>query len=99
MNYNGEEVITAHASKQSKISVLKMFEAHTSVLIPFGALPLFPGWFMVKTCFVAVLVLVLLERRGWTVSLALKKLRARLAGRYRYRYGNVQMIRRLGERK
>jgi len=48
---------------------------------------------------VAVLVLVLLERRGWTVSLALKKLRARLAGRYRYRYGNVQMIRRLGEKK
>lgn len=94
--HEGEEVLTAHASKQSKVSVFKMFEAHTSVLIPFAILPVFPFWITFKIACAAVLILVLLERRGWTVSIAFKKLRSRLAGRYRYRNGKKQMIRRVG---
>ncbi len=76
-------VITAHASKQSKVN-LKIFQAHTSVLIPFLAFPVLPFMSTLKVALVVVLVLVLLERRGWTLPLAMKRLRSRLAGRYRY---------------
>jgi hypothetical protein len=78
----GELVNTAFVSKQSRIS-LKVIEAHTSVLVPFLILPIAPFWITLKACFITVLVLVLLERRGWTVSYALKRIRRAFAGAYR----------------
>jgi hypothetical protein len=82
LNVGGEIVYTSHASKKSKIS-LKLFEAHTSVLIPLMALPVLPFMITVKIAFFTILVLILLERRGWTLGTAFKRLRSRLAGRHR----------------
>lgn len=87
-------VYTSHASKSSKVS-LKLFEAHTSVLVPFMALPVFPFMITLKIALVVVLVLVLLERRGWTLPLALKRMRTRLAGRYRSIKTRRQTLRRI----
>lgn len=91
---NEGSVITAHASKQSKIS-LKIFEAHTSVLVPLLILPVLPFWSTLKFSMLMVLILVLLERRGWSLPVALKKLRSRLAGRYRYRRTRRALARRI----
>jgi hypothetical protein len=88
----GEPVNTAFASKQSRISI-KIFEAHTSVLVPFMVLPVAPFWFMVKLCFWVVLALVLLERRGWTVSYTLKRVRRYFAGAYRTKHTNRKLAR------
>jgi hypothetical protein len=94
LNINGETVITAHASKASKVN-LKLFEAHTSVLVPLMILPVLPFWTTVKISFLCVFVLIVLERRGWTLGVALQRLRTRLAGRYRYRKTRQTMIRRI----
>tara|TARA_R110001592_G_scaffold33503_4_gene115979 strand:+ start:1740 stop:2042 length:303 start_codon:yes stop_codon:yes gene_type:complete len=88
-----EVIITAHASKQSKMS-FKFFEAHTSALVPLFLIPVFPFLITIKIAGAAILVLILLERRGWTIPIALKKTRSRLAGRYRYRKGRMSLIRR-----
>jgi len=78
----GGIIHTSHASKQSKIS-LKIIQAHTSVMLPLMAIPVFPFPITFKLAFVCVVILMLLERRGWTLILALKKIRSRLAGRIR----------------
>lgn len=78
----GELVNTAFASKQSRVS-LKVIEAHTSVLVPFMVLPVAPFMITLKLCTATVFVLILLERRGWTVAYALKRLRRKFAGAYR----------------
>ncbi|MCF6783404.1 hypothetical protein [Stutzerimonas stutzeri] len=90
----GETIITAHASKSSKVS-LKIFEAHTSVLVPLMVLPVLPFLTTVKVSFTCILVLILLERRGWTVGVALRRLRSKLAGKYRYRKTRHAFIRRM----
>lgn len=77
-------IITAHASKQSKVS-FKIFEVHTSVLVPLMMLPVFPFWTTLKIALITIFVLVLLERKGWTLAVALKRMRSFFAGRYRYR--------------
>lgn len=94
INRDGETIITAHASKSSKVN-LKLFEAHTSVLVPLLILPILPFGITVKISFVCVVVLILLERRGWTLGIALRRLRSRLAGRYRYRKTRHTLIRRM----
>lgn len=88
----GEHVNTSFASKQSRVSI-KFFEAHTSVLVPFMVLPVAPFWFTVKLCFWVVLALVLLERRGWTVSYTLKRVRRYFAGTYRTKHTNRKLAR------
>lgn len=80
---DGELIITAHASKKSKIN-LKLFQAHTSVLVPLLAIPLLPFWTTVKFAFMAIAVLIVLERAGYTPSAALKRIRTKLAGRHRF---------------
>lgn len=94
---DGEMIITAHASKQSRIS-LKLFEAHTSVLVPLMLIPVFPFSITLKFAAVSILVLILLERRGWTLPIALKRLRSRLAGRYRHRKTKRTLMRRMKDR-
>lgn len=94
---NGDKIYTAHASKQSKIS-FKLFEAHTSVMVPILLIPIFPFMTTIKFAAAAVLILILLERRGWTLSIALKRLRTRLAGRYRSRKTRFDYIRRMNEK-
>ncbi|MDU4254478.1 hypothetical protein [Pseudomonas sp.] len=94
LQHKGETVITAHASKKSKVN-LKLFEAHTSVLVPLMLLPVFPFWITLKFVAACVLVLILLERRGWTIGIALKRMRSRFAGRYRYRKTRHTLTRRL----
>ncbi len=94
LEVKGETVITAHASKASKVN-LKLFEAHTSVLVPLMILPVLPFWTTVKISLACVLVLILLERRGWTLGVALQRLRTRFAGRYRYRKTRQTLIRRI----
>ena len=94
---DGEMIITAHASKQSRIS-LKLFEAHTSVLVPLMLIPVFPFSITLKFAAFSVLVLILLERRGWTLPIALKRLRSRLAGRYRHRKTKRTLMRRMKDR-
>lgn len=89
---NGEVILTSHASKQSKVS-LKIVEAHTSVLVPLLLIPIFPFMITIKTAGASVLVLVLLERRGWSLPIALKRLRSLLAGRYRARKGRIDLRR------
>jgi hypothetical protein len=91
---DGHRIITAHASKQSKVS-LKLFEAHTSVLVPLMVLPVLPFLTTLKISLTCVLVLILLERRGWSLRLALKRLRSRIAGRYRHRTTRRTLIRRI----
>ncbi|MBA1280243.1 hypothetical protein [Stutzerimonas stutzeri] len=91
---DGETIITAHASKASKVN-LKIFEAHTSVLVPLMLLPVLPFMTTVKLSFLCVLILILLERRGWTLGVALRRFRSRLAGRYRYRKTRHAFIRRM----
>jgi hypothetical protein len=86
-------VIAAHASKQSKIS-FKVFEAHTSAMIPVLLLPVFPFLITLKFVAVSFFALVLLERRGWTLGVAYKRLRTRLAGKYRYRSTTRAILRR-----
>lgn len=92
--HEGETIITAHASKSSKVN-LKIFEAHTSVLVPLMAIPILPFGTTVKISFMCVLILILLERRGWTVGVALRRMRSRIAGRYRYRKTRHTLIRRM----
>lgn len=94
---DGEMIITAHASKQSRIS-LKLFEAHTSVLVPLMLIPVFPFSITLKFAAISILVLILLERRGWTLPIALKRLRSRLAGRYRHRKTKRTLMRRMKDR-
>jgi len=91
---DGEQILTAHASKQSKVS-FKVFEAHTSVLVPLLLLPVFPFKTTVKFALVAILILILLERRGWTLTIALQRMRSRLAGRVRYRKTRSLMNKRM----
>ncbi|MBF6615582.1 MAG: hypothetical protein ITG07_02540 [Candidimonas sp.] len=91
---DGETIITAHASKASKVN-LKLFEAHTSVMVPLMILPVLPFMTTVKVSFACILVLILLERRGWTLGVALRRLRSKLAGRYRYRKTRHAFIRRM----
>jgi hypothetical protein len=88
----GEQINTAFCSKQSKISV-KFTEAHTSVLVPLLILPLAPFLITVKISFSIVLALMLLERRGWTVMYALKRLRRRCAGSTRTKSTKRKMAR------
>lgn len=89
-----EKIITAHASKKSKVNLI-LFEAHTSVLIPFLILPIFPFMTTVKFSALAVLILILLERRGITLGVAFKKIKSSLSGRYRYGKTRQKMIRRI----
>lgn len=91
---DGETVITAHASKSSKVN-LKLFEAHTSVLVPLMIIPVLPFGATVKFSFCCILVLILLERRGWTIGVALRRFRSKLAGKYRYRKTRHVFIRRM----
>jgi hypothetical protein len=88
----GEAVNTAFVSKQSKIS-LKVVEAHTSVLVPLLILPVLPFWITVKVCLCVIVVLVVLERKGWTVMYALKRFRRFLAGPFRTKKTNRKMAR------
>lgn len=88
----GEVINTAFCSKQSRISI-KIFEAHTSVLVPFLIYPCLPFYPVFKACFFTVLLLVLLERRGWTVSYAFKRLRRKFAGAYRTKQTRRKMAR------
>lgn len=81
---DGEVIITAHASKQSKVS-LKIFEAHTSVLVPLLLIPVLPFAITIKWAAISIIVLILLERRGWTLPTTLKRMRSLIAGRYRSR--------------
>lgn len=91
---NGEKIVTAHASKKSKVNLF-FFEAHTSVLIPLLALPVFPFLTTLKLSVAAILVLVLLERRGITLGVAYKKIKSSLSGRYRYSKTKQRMFRRI----
>ncbi len=93
VNKEGDLIITSHASKKSMVD-LKLFQAHTSVLIPFLAWPVAPFWITVKIAACVALVLVLLERRGWTLKIALKRMRGRLAGNYRYAKTRHSIVRR-----
>ena len=81
----GEEVNTAFASKQSRIN-LKIIQAHTSVLVPLLIIPVAPCPITVKISFVTIVVMILCERKGWTISMMLKKLRQKLAGHYRTKH-------------
>ncbi|MNJ66335.1 hypothetical protein D3C77_624050 [compost metagenome] len=88
----GELVNTAFVSKQSKIS-LKVIEAHTSVLVPLLILPILPFWTTLKVSMCIVAVLVLLERKGWTVMYAYKRIRRFFAGPYRTKSTKRKMAR------
>lgn len=81
----GEEVNTAFASKQSRIN-LKIIQAHTSVLVPLLIIPVAPFPITVKISFLTIVVMILCERKGWTISMMLKKLRQKLAGHYRTKH-------------
>lgn len=100
---NGEHIITSHASKQSKINLI-LFEAHTSVLIPFMLIPamlftlsisvdlfLTMLWVLLGS----VLVLIILERRGVTLGEGLKRIKFLLTGRERRSVSKGRMRRRL----
>jgi predicted ABC-type exoprotein transport system permease subunit len=76
-------IITAHASKKSKIN-LYIFQAHTSVLVPLLAIPMFPFLTTIKIAFILVFVLIVLERVGYTLGAGMRRLRARAAGRNRF---------------
>jgi hypothetical protein len=84
-NEKGEIFNTSFSSKQSKIGI-RAFEVHTSVLVPLGILPVLPFWPTVKVCSLIILILVLLERRGWTVPYTYKRFRRWLAGPHRSRH-------------
>lgn len=59
----------------------KLFGMDAGVMIPLF-LPLFDaGWFTVSAAFLGVVALVWLERRGLTVRIGLRRLRARYVGR------------------
>ena len=75
---------TSHASKQSKIS-LKIVTLHTSAMLPLMSILIYPKLITLKVALFSVLVLILLERRGWTLGLAFKRLRSKWAGKRRYR--------------
>lgn len=99
---DGETVITAHASKTSKIKLI-FFEVHTSVLLPLMAIPLMlftlvidPALFqmVLMGCIGTIFVLIILERRGITLAIGLKRLRARLAGRHRHSTSRGRVLRR-----
>jgi hypothetical protein len=91
---NGEKVVTAHGSKKSKVKLI-FFEAHTSVLVPLLLIPVFPFGITVKLSLLAILILILLERRGITLGVAYKKIKSSLSGRYRYSKTRHRMIRRI----
>ncbi len=91
---DGEKIVTAHGSKKSKVNLL-LFEAHTSVLVPLLILPVLPFWSTFKISAAAVLVLILLERRGITLGIAFKKIKSSLSGHYRYKKTRQRMIRRI----
>lgn len=91
---NGDVIYTSHASKQSKVSI-KIMEAHTSVLVPLMIVPVLPFAITVKLAAMTILVLILLERRGWTLGIALTRMRSRLAGRNRNRKTRALFVRRM----
>lgn len=91
---NNEVIHTSHASKQSKINLVVM-EVHTSVLLPLLALPLYPSFTTLKYASLTILVMILLERRGWTLKVALKRIRSRMAGRYRRAKTRSRLVRRM----
>lgn len=102
MNKIDPDVITAHASKTSKIS-LGLFEAHTSVLIPLMVIPamlfltIFSWGLFLKVlylCLGAVVVLIILERRGITLATGIKRMRTKLVSRNRYSSSRARMARR-----
>lgn len=77
-----EEINTAFVSKQSKIN-LKFIEVHTGVLVPLLLWPMMPFPFVGKLCFCAIVAMILLERRGWTIGYIYRRFRRRMAGPYR----------------
>jgi len=81
----GEKVNTAFASKQSRIN-LKIIQAHTSVLVPLLIIPVAPFLITVEVSCSTIVVMILCERKGWTISMMLKKLRQKLAGHYRTKH-------------
>lgn len=89
-----EKIITSHASKKSTVNLL-FFEAHTSVLVPLLILPVLPFLITLKISAFSILVLIMLERRGITLSVAVKKIKSSLSGRYRYRKTRQHMLRRI----
>ena len=88
----GEPINTAFVSKQSKIS-FKIIEAHTSVLVPLLILPVLPFLITLKICFCVVMILIVLERKGWTVMYTLKRIRRFFAGPFRTKSTNRKMAR------
>lgn len=80
----GSKIITAYASKQSKLD-FKIIEVHTSVMVPLVMLPVMPFLSTLKFAAVCIFILVILERRGWTAGIGLRRIRSWLAGRYRNR--------------
>ena len=82
-NKDGLAVNTAYASKQSRLSLGRMFSVHTSVLVPLLALPILPFMITLKVSLYAIIVLIILERYGYTLNVALRKMRSLLAGRDR----------------
>ncbi|EKY4114565.1 IcmT/TraK family protein [Pseudomonas aeruginosa] len=91
---NGKKALSAHASKQSKID-FKIFTAHSSAMVPFGMILIYPSWLTFKIAVTSTLVLVLLERRGWTLGLAVKRIRSKLAGKSRHAMTRQRFNRRM----
>lgn len=98
-----ETIITAHASKQSKINLL-VFEAHTSVLIPLLMIPFslvllqisVSFWlYTVGALFFSIIALAILERQGITLSTGLKRMRSRIMSRNRYATSKGRFRRRI----
>lgn len=103
LEQGGETIITAHASKESKID-LKIFEAHTSVLIPLLLLPFSLVLLQISTTvwkytvamlFLSIIVLVILERYGITLSSGFKRARSRIMSRNRYATSKGRFRRRI----
>ncbi len=78
----GEEVNTAFVSKQSKIN-FKVIEVHSGVLVPLLIWPMLPFPFVGKICLCAIIAMILLERRGWTIGYLYRRFRRWTAGPYR----------------
>jgi hypothetical protein len=91
---DGKAAYTSHASKKSKIS-FKFMEVHTSVMLPLLACPLAPFPTTFKIALTCIIVLILLERRGWTVALAARRFRSRMAGKTRHIHTRRTLERRM----
>lgn len=103
LEQDGELIITAHASKTSKINLL-FFEAHTSVLIPILAIPFslvllqvsVSAWLWAQLgLLMAIVVLIILERRGITLATGMKRIRSRLMSRNRHETSKGRFRRRI----